>query len=286
MYCLSSLDEAVLDEFCTDLHGAAPPTNQPCLVPCADQCELSDWSDWTQCTATCGPQGGTQTRSREIKGLFTRNVTAPVPVVVTVKVYHFTNGGRAFWQTEGGFGPFCLSKTPSPWTQHWTLMVTFKGHWHVNITCKQTLKVADQHNELFKLIHTASESTNKSNCALKLFSLSVYGPWILLHCFSGQKQGEAPCVPEDQLKQRRPCNQRPCRQFLWQVGPWSKCTASINVTAQTCVGSTSGKRKREAYCQLNYGKITLHKGSNSWSLKISFWKAMNSDYVARGNLVV
>ena len=68
VYCLSSLDEAVLDEFCTDLHGAAPLTSHPCLVPCADQCELSEWSDWTQCTATCGPQGGTQTRTRQITG--------------------------------------------------------------------------------------------------------------------------------------------------------------------------------------------------------------------------
>ena len=75
------------------------------------------------------------------------------------------------------------------------------------------------------------------------------------HIVSGQKQGGAPCVPEDQLKQSRPCNQRPCRQFLWQVGPWSECVALGNVTAETCVGSTSGKRKREAYCQLNYGKI-------------------------------
>ena len=68
MYCLSSLDEAVADELCVDLEGPAPPRKQRCLVPCADQCALSDWTEWTPCTATCGVQGGTQMRSREIIG--------------------------------------------------------------------------------------------------------------------------------------------------------------------------------------------------------------------------
>ena len=71
---------------------------------------------------------------------------------------------------------------------------------------------------------------------------------------TGQKFGETPCVPDEQLKQTRPCNQRPCRLFLWQVGAWSDCKPSDTVTAETCVGSTPGSRKREAYCQLNYGK--------------------------------
>ena len=69
VYCLSALDEPVIDDLCAELHGLSPAATQTCTVPCKDQCTLSDWSDWTPCSHTCGPQGGTQMRTRQITGM-------------------------------------------------------------------------------------------------------------------------------------------------------------------------------------------------------------------------
>lgn len=35
--------------------------NQSCVVECPVNCQLSDWSDWSTCSHTCGLKGETET---------------------------------------------------------------------------------------------------------------------------------------------------------------------------------------------------------------------------------
>ncbi len=46
----------------------APESSVTCSVPCPGDCDVSTWTEWTTCSATCGAQGGTQSRTRKITG--------------------------------------------------------------------------------------------------------------------------------------------------------------------------------------------------------------------------
>ncbi len=67
VFCLSSLDDVLADDNCTDI-GEKPVAEQVCRVPCPDECVVSDWLEWGPCSATCGAQGGAQQRIRQIIG--------------------------------------------------------------------------------------------------------------------------------------------------------------------------------------------------------------------------
>ena len=68
VYCISAMDDIMEDTICANLGIPKPTTETSCVEPCAHQCSLSGWSDWGQCTATCGAQGGIQSRTRQIIG--------------------------------------------------------------------------------------------------------------------------------------------------------------------------------------------------------------------------
>lgn len=66
VYCLSALEEVLPDHNCT---GAKPTTEKRCRMPCNNECTLSEWTQWSQCTISCGPKSGLQTRDRQITGM-------------------------------------------------------------------------------------------------------------------------------------------------------------------------------------------------------------------------
>ncbi|XP_006824202.1 thrombospondin type-1 domain-containing protein 7A-like [Saccoglossus kowalevskii] len=51
------------DDFCEHF-SSKPALSQSCLIPCPQECIVSHYSDWSECTRTCG--NGTQIRTRHV----------------------------------------------------------------------------------------------------------------------------------------------------------------------------------------------------------------------------
>ena len=67
VYCRSSRDEVVEDDLCAP--AEKPPERSQCKVPCADECVVSDWSDWGPCSKSCFDRiSGLRHRKRQILG--------------------------------------------------------------------------------------------------------------------------------------------------------------------------------------------------------------------------
>lgn len=63
VYCEDSSNTAVVEQFCIDSstqQNSKPSSHQACVVPCADRCIISDWSEFSTC------RNGTVNRTREV----------------------------------------------------------------------------------------------------------------------------------------------------------------------------------------------------------------------------
>ena len=51
--CLRNDGQQVSDQFCSML-DIAVASLQPCEIPCPEECQVSEWTEWSSCTEACG----------------------------------------------------------------------------------------------------------------------------------------------------------------------------------------------------------------------------------------
>ncbi|CAM1302174.1 Uncharacterised protein g3175 [Pycnogonum litorale] len=65
--CLTIGGKVMMSDLCS-FFLPSPPSNEPCYIPCAGDCVLSEWSSWSPCSQLCSDDSGTT-------GLRSRNRT-------------------------------------------------------------------------------------------------------------------------------------------------------------------------------------------------------------------
>ncbi|XP_077979023.1 thrombospondin type-1 domain-containing protein 7A-like [Glandiceps talaboti] len=233
---------------------ARPTSYQRCFIPCGGDCVLSDWSDWTQCSKTCGDTPGVMTRSRHITSTellhnlrqqcphITDNDLMEIKTCPTVMcpsyswdvgtwrscILHHDGNSQAGTRVCGNGvqrrSVLCLRNDGQHIPKHHCDSVSLMPDVHrpCTIACPTDCQVSDWVD--------TSHCSHKCGTGMKLKTSRV----LTAPAHGGRK---CPAVLSQTV-----CLEKPCDQFEWQTSKWSTCT--VEGTSNCGVGIQT----RDVFC--------------------------------------
>ncbi len=230
-------DRPVSEEYCA---GQQPhKTKRPCSIVCTKDCKLSDWSDWSDCSTTCG--WGYQTRSRE-----SQVVGEPEgddrcgPLSETNVCYHSQHCHFAEWK----LGPisFCrpLNKSTTCGDGYETqeYVCVLDGIVQPDVAaCSGLLPAPPPRN---------------FSCQVPCDGECVIGPWSPWTECPKTCTSRSCSQQRTRQKLREECSesvittqQRQCpvyvNYFMWQATPWTSCIPMASGNADYCGNGTQNR---------------------------------------------
>ncbi|XP_006816067.2 thrombospondin type-1 domain-containing protein 7A-like [Saccoglossus kowalevskii] len=257
LYCKSAMDDVLDAKNCS--HLERPLRTRVCKVPCPSDCVVSEWSEWGECSRSCGKKGGVQTRTRQILAYAdpVRSSCLPEDELVQTRVCNEEVWCRNYMWQVGPWGD-CHSDGQSYHCGPDT------GIQVRDVTCEiDTETSADEH-----LCDTASRPNNVRTCNVSCpidCMLSSWSDWsecsetcgygaykyktrriLQLSAFGGVR---CPREVDDNgvITKRKKCKDlEPCYTYHWEVLEWSECT----ILNEEC---GPGYQTRPVFCQRSDG---------------------------------
>ncbi|XP_072020209.1 thrombospondin type-1 domain-containing protein 7B-like [Amphiura filiformis] len=277
----------ISNEVCRELHPE-PIISQECITPCAQDCIVTQFTPWTECTSTCG--NGTQTRTRRVvlppsRGgwqclpLSQTRVCEDIPLCEGEQVYTYSF-------KIGPWGECERFETEDPEVMIGGRGFPLIGMQNRDIWCIQSdgaevklSKCLTGHRSRYPAKYQACIITQ--NCEVSQWSDWSSCPVMCPHpdgiTYTSQDRPTAYRIRSRQVEQlslgagklcpnleeRQPCrieegvtiSTEGCPRYTWHTGGWSECSVSAVMSQRQAVEYAKnrtlcggGLHKRHVYC--------------------------------------
>ncbi|XP_074660397.1 thrombospondin type-1 domain-containing protein 7B-like [Tubulanus polymorphus] len=245
VYCMSSLDEYLVDGNCS--HLPKPADRRHCTKPCPQQCELSPWSEWSLCTKSCGIQGGTQYRKREIEVNQSGGKCVEDYELTETQLCNQIPCERHYWQYSAW--STCEGDSPNNRTGLQTRHVFCEkvpGYKEGTKLCDETTRPAD--SQVCRIPEPqdcvmgqwSDWSACSQSCGTESSQMRVRT--VMIHAMHGGNSCPPNTDENGAEAEHRICPNLPrCPVFYWISRPWQVCKVPL-------VGCGIGIQKRDVIC--------------------------------------
>ncbi|XP_017564196.1 thrombospondin type-1 domain-containing protein 7A isoform X2 [Pygocentrus nattereri] len=258
------LDGSVTDiGQCLKFASSMPAINQPCQLPCRDDCQLTNWSKFSPCTADCV---GVRTRRRALVGKSKKRDKCKNSQMYPLSETQYCPCNKYNAQPVGNWSDCILPD--GRLESALAMRVQGDGRECGQGYRYQAMACYDQDNRLVETSRCNSHGYIEEACIIPCPSdckLSEWSNWSRCSksCGSGVKvrskwlrekpyNGGRPCPKLDHINQAQvyevvPCVSD-CSQYVWVAEPWSMWKVS-NVDLKENCGE--GVQTRKVRCMLN-----------------------------------
>ncbi|KAG9283723.1 thrombospondin type-1 domain-containing protein 7A-like [Astyanax mexicanus] len=248
---------------CLKFASSMPAINQPCQLPCRDDCQLTSWSKFSPCTADCV---GVRTRKRALVGKSKKRDKCKNSQMYPLSETQYCPCNKYNAQPVGNWSDCILPE--GRLESALGMRVQGDGRECGQGYRYQAMVCYDQDNRLVETSRCNSHGYIEEACIIPCPSdckLSEWSNWSRCSksCGSGVKvrskwlrekpyNGGRPCPKLDHINQVRvyevvPCVSD-CTQYVWVTEPWSMWKVS-NVDLKENCGE--GVQTRKVRCMLN-----------------------------------
>ncbi|XP_030638046.1 thrombospondin, type I, domain containing 7Ab [Chanos chanos] len=258
------LDGTVADvSQCLKFANSMPPINQPCQLPCKDDCQLTKWSKFSPCSSDCV---GVRTRKRTLIGKSKKNDKCKNSQMYPLSETQYCPCDKYNAQPVGNWSDCILPEGRVESILGMRVQGDIKecgqGYRYQAMVCY------DQNNRLVETSRCNSHGYIEEACIIPCPSdckLSEWSNWSRCSksCGSGVKvrskwlrekpyNGGRPCPKLDHINQAQvyevvPCVSD-CSQYVWVAEPWSAWKVSSVDLKENC---GVGVQTRKVRCMLN-----------------------------------
>ena len=255
-----------------------PLTTRSCQILCPQDCVTGAWSEWGQCSRSCG-EGGVRRRTRPV---LVPSFTGGAPCGDLSKTAPCQRINCTFWfigRYSACFS-FDFNKRCGPG-------VRFR-----QVSCLNALNQILSNDSMCP----ESKPIERDNCYLPCEGDCVLTEWsqwtgcpatcggaeivqkrtrsIVLYNETSGRQ----CVDDDQLTQRKPCNVFvPCITYVWRHEKWANCIFNTSLDDEgtgsgsgdnessnaTKCGPSTGVQNRDVYCEQQFSGFERRRVSDA-----------------------